>query len=84
MRSLILVNQMRVGKTVIKEQKDQESRKFDRSWLGWLLYFAPGFFAGSAVGGSSAWPEPSEREKSEIAALPPGTEVIEIRLKRRE
>lgn len=68
----------------IKEQKNEENCKFDRTWLGWLLFFAPGLLSGSAVGGSSSWPEPSEREKSEIAALPPGTEVIEIRVARRE
>lgn len=57
-----------------KEQKYQERRAFDRSWKGWLLFL---LFMGLAT---EKEPKPDPQEAAALAALPVGTDVIEIQL----
>ncbi|MEQ1576730.1 MAG: hypothetical protein ABL894_03670 [Hyphomicrobium sp.] len=59
-----------------KEQKYQERRAFDRSWTGWLLFL---LFMGM-VTEKEPKSDPDSREAAALAALPAGTDVIEIQL----
>jgi hypothetical protein len=65
-----------------KEKRNQERLAFDRSWKGRLE-----FFLGLLISPvSNGWPaeksEATAGERVAMAALPPGTEVIEIHLLR--
>lgn len=61
-----------------KEQKYQERSAFNRSWKGWLLFW---LFMGPMA--TEKEPKPDPREPAAVAALPAGTDVIEIQLAHR-